>query len=560
MKQSKGGVAGRQLFLTGCAVIGAAWTSAARADCSVGGLTDVVNGATIVSAVTIPAAAGTPAYCDVIGQLNTTGQGARPGMAGFELRLPSSWNRKVLFWGVGGLAGSTYADFSANPVDLLESLPKGYATVITDEGHQGGDTDASFTPLNKTKGRPDDPARTDYEYRATHAAAVAAKQLAAAFYGKSVRRAYFDGCSNGGRQAMVEATRYPEDFDGIISGAPFLDLNVITAADAKAKALFATSDSYLPASALPGIDAKVMAACDAADGVADGLIQNPAVCKVKPGDLMLLPGQTNYLTTYISALRDPQKRVIYPGFAISDFANGGMDAWSVGFVLPTAPSSAEPWGNNGFSPAPIGFQFADHILQDYYALDPNYDYRSFPVSAAGVAKEAAIHAFDAKTGEADAATAPLYRRFIAEGRKLLWYHGLSDPALPAFRDYVLYEQMAQQHGGYSKLQGNVRFFGVPDMQHCGGGTGPNFFDTLGALEAWVEQGQAPQAIVAAHYPNNTPAAGVTPDRTMPLCPFPTQATYVSGDVKQASSWSCTPNKKMLDVGYDGTLAGLTASK
>ena len=535
------------------------WAGAARADCSVGGLSDIVTGATIVSAAPVSAAAPTPGFCDVVGTLNTTGEGAGPGMAGFELRLPSNWNGKVLVWSVGGLAGATYPDFSANPVDLTEALPKGYATAITDEGHQGGNTDASFTLLNKAKGRPDNPARVDYEYRATHQVTVAAKAFAAAFYGAPVKRAYFDGCSNGGRQAMVEATRYPEDFDGIIAGAPFLDLQVIAAADAKAKALFATSDSYLPASALPGIDAKVLAACDAVDGVADGLIQNPAACNVPPSSLGLTAGQTAFLTTYVSALRDRQKAVVYPGFAITDFANGGMDAWTVGTVVPTAPASAEPWGNTGFAPAPYGFQFADHILQDYYALDPSYDYRTFQVSAAGVAANAAIHAFDARTGKADAANAPMYDRFIKEGRKLIWYHGLSDPALPAFRDFVLYEQMAKLHRGYAALQANVRFFGVPDMQHCVGGPGPNFFDTLGALEAWVEQGQPPQAIVAAHYPNNAPAPGVAPDRTMPLCPFPTQASYGGGDVKAATSWSCAANTKMLGVGTDGTLAGLSPS-
>ena len=538
-----------------CAVAIVALAGTARAECSVSGLSDIVKGATIVSASTVAAAGTTPAYCSVVGKLVTTGDGTEPGSAGFDLRLPSNWNGKVLFWGVGGLAGSTYADFSANGVDLQEALPKGYATAITDEGHQGGGTDASFALL--AKGRPNWPARADYEFRATHQVTVAAKQFAAAFYGKPVRRAYFDGCSNGGRQAMVEATRYPEDFDGIIAGAPFLDLQVITGAAAKYKALFATPGSYLPASALPAIDAKVLAACDAADGVKDGLIQNPAACTVRPADLGLPPGQTADLTTYISALRDQKKHVLYPGFSITDFANGGMDEWSVGMVPPTAPDSAEPWGNKGFKPAPNGFQFTDHVLQDYFALDPSYDYRLFPVTAAGTATDKAMQAFDDRTSRADAAQAPLYDRFIAQGRKLIWYHGLSDPALPAFRDFVLYEQMAKRRHGYDALQANVRFFAVPDMQHCGNGPGPNLFDTLGPLEAWVEQGQAPQALLAAHYPNNKPAPGVAPDRTMPLCPFPAQANYAGGDVKAAKSWTCAANTKMLDVGLDGKLAGLS---
>ena len=529
-------------------------TSAARADCSAGALGEAVQGATIASAKTVAAAGATPAYCAVTGKLTTTGEGTAPGSAGFELRLPANWNGKILFWGVGGLAGATYPDFSANPVDLQAALPKGYATVITDEGHEGGGTDARFALV--AKGKPNWPARADYEFRATHQVTLAAKRYAQVYYGKPVARAYFDGCSNGGRQALVEATRYPEDFDGIIAGAPFLDLQVITGAAAKYKALFAKPDSYLPASALPALDAKVRAACDAADGVRDGLIQNPAACNVKPSDLGLPPDQTAELTTYVSALRDQKKRVIYPGFSITDFANGGMDRWSIGEVAPTAPESAEPWGNKGFKPAPTGFQFTDHILQYYFALDPDYDYRAFPVTAAGIATDKAIRAFGDKTSRADAARAPLYDRFLAQGRKMILYHGLSDPALPAFRSFVLYEELAKRHGGYGALQASVRFFAVPDMQHCLSGPGPNLFDTLGPLEAWVEQGKAPDALLALHYPNDKPAPGIAPDRTMPLCPFPTQASFSGGDVKAAASWSCKANTKMLDVGLDGALAGL----
>ncbi|VVB43688.1 Tannase and feruloyl esterase [Beijerinckiaceae bacterium RH AL1] len=551
----------RNLFLaSGLATLlgGLASTAPAHADCSVPGLSGTVKEATIAAASTVAAAGATPAYCKVEGKLATSGEGADPGSAGFELRLPTNWNGKVLFWGVGGLAGATYADFAANPVDLQAALPKGYATVITDEGHKGGGTDASFALL--AKGKPNWAARADYEFRATHQVTVAAKRLAAAYYSRPVTRAYFDGCSNGGRQAMVEATRYPEDFDGIIAGAPFLDLQVITAAAAKYKALFAKPESYLPASALPAIDAKVRAACDAADGVSDGLIQNPAACNVRTTDLGLSAPQATELTTYISALRDQGKRVIYPGFSITDFANGGMDRWSIGEVPPSAPNSPDPWGNKGFKPAPTGFQFTDHILQYYYALDPDYDYRAFPVTPEGTATDAAIRAFDSRTSRADAGRPGLYDRFIAQGRKMIWYHGLSDPALPPFRSFVLYEALAARHGGYDKLQGGLRFFAVPDMQHCGSGPGPNFFDTLGPLEAWVEQGKAPDALMAAHYPNDKPAPGVAPDRTMPLCPFPTQASYAGGDVKAAASWSCKANTRMLDVGLDGRLAGLPAHK
>jgi feruloyl esterase len=242
-----------------CAIVplasAAAQTSSGGGGCTVAALSGVVPGATIVSATTVAAASPVPAYCDVIGTLDTSGEGAPPGSAGFELRLPDNWNSKFLFFGVGGLGGSTYADFAGNPVDLAEALPKGYATAITDTGHLAGNTDASWALL--APGRPDRAKVADYYYRATHQATEAGKKLVEAYYGSSISNAYFDGCSNGGRQAMVEATRYPDDYDGIIAGAPFQDIRVILASTKNAKALFATPSSYLPATLLPAIDAAV---------------------------------------------------------------------------------------------------------------------------------------------------------------------------------------------------------------------------------------------------------------------------------------------------------------
>ena len=121
-------------------------------------------------------------------------------------------------------------------------------------------------------------------------------------------------------------------------------------------------------------------------------------------------------------------------------------------------------------------------------------------------------------------------------------------------------ELARAYGGYARLQDSMRFFAVPDMQHCVGGPGPDLFDALGPLEAWVEQGKPPQALLAAHFPGGKPAPGVAPDRTMPLCPFPTQASFLGGDVKRAASWSCAPNEKMLEVGEDGAMAGLTSAR
>ena len=534
--------------------------------CSVGALTGIVPGATIVSATSVAAASPTPAYCDVIGTLDTSDTGAPVGSAGFELRLPDNWNGKFLFFGVGGLAGSTYGDFAANPTDLAEALPKGFATAITDTGHLAGNTDASWALV--APGKPDRAKVADYYYRATHEVTVAGKQIVAAYYGSPIGQSYFDGCSNGGRQAMVEAARYPEDYDGIIAGAPFQDIRTILGGVKNAKALFATPSSYLPASLLPAIDAAVYAACDALDGATDGLIQNPAACTFTPSDLVCAAGQTsgcltqdqaNFLTTYISPVRDEAGNLVYPGFSITDLSNGGLDAWTVGTTPPTAPGTAEPWGNNGFAPAPYGFQFVDHIIKYLVTYDPTYDIFNYPIGLDGVVTPEGLALFDARTKAGSAAAPEDFQTFISQGRKLLWYHGYSDPALPPFRSVLLYEQLAAQApGSYAGLQGNVRLFMVPDMQHCGGGPGPNVFDTLSALDAWVTQGQAPDGIVATHYENNDPTKPVT--RAMPLCAFPAQAVYDgTGDVNQASSWSCAPNSKLLEVGSDGAQAGLTPS-
>ena len=538
---------------------------ATAATCSAAAVAAVAGpGVTIVSATPVPASPANPPYCDVKGSLVTTGDDAPDGLANFELWLPQTWNDKFLFWGVGGTAGSTYADFSANPVDLYLSLATGYATAITDTGHQGGATDAAWALVSP--GVPDTAKLTDYYHRATHQVTVAAKALVRGFYGAaSIKYSYFDGCSNGGRQAMVEATHYPDDYDGIIAGAPFMDIRTIIAGAKFAKVQLSSPADYIPASLLPVIDQAVYASCDAADGVQDGLIQNPAHCSFDPATLVcrngstsncLTPAQAHSFKSYISALRDQRGELIYPGFAPTDLSGGGMDAWTTGFVPPASFTANEPWGGTGFAPAPIGWQFVDHIMKFIVERDPSFDVRSFPVSTGGVVTDSALQLFDARTRAGDGDQLHRLHDFIQHGHKLIMYHGFSDPALPPFRTVKFYEQLAQLHQGYEALQDHVRLFMVPGMQHCGGGPGPNSFDTLTSLEQWTEANVPPDGIVAAHHVSNNPALGI--DRTMPLCKFPEQAQYAgSGDYNGAANWSCTANRKLLQVGTDGLAAGLT---
>ncbi len=191
----------------------------ARADCNPAALSALhVPNMNIASAVLVPAAPPNPEYCDVKGSVATSGEGADPGSANFEIMLPAKWNQKFIFNGVGGLAGSLTS--SANPADQQLFLAKGYATAITDTGHLIANPTWEYT----APGVPDTPKIIDYFYRAVHQVTLAAKMLVKDYYGaETIRRSYFDGCSNGGKMGLIEATRFPSDYDGIIAGSPWLD-------------------------------------------------------------------------------------------------------------------------------------------------------------------------------------------------------------------------------------------------------------------------------------------------------------------------------------------------
>jgi len=440
----------------GCGLALGAPAAQAAAACSVGGIEALgVDGVTVVSATAVPASGTTPAYCDVVGQLNTSGGGAPPGSAGFEMQFPDTWNNKFLFYGVGGFAGAAYADFSANFVDRQSALAKGYATAITDEGHLAGGTDASWALL--APGKPDKAKLADYYFRATHQVTAAGKRLTQGFYGQKLDAAYFDGCSNGGRQALVEATRFPGDYNGIIAGDPFFDIRSLIGAARLAKQQLSPA-TYIPATLLPTVDAAVNASCAKADGADDGLIQNPAACSFDPYSLVCKPGQeagclsngqADTLNTYFTATRNTVGSLVYPGFSVSNLAlsstgplaGGGGDVWSTGLVPPTDFNAAEPWGNAGFSPSPVGYQFGDHGIQDIVTEDPTFNIRDYPVSADGYIDDDTLATFDARTGAGTASDPGGYGRFIRRGGKLIIYHGYSDPALTPFRTTNLYDQL-----------------------------------------------------------------------------------------------------------------------
>lgn len=530
--------------------------------------------------VTVTAATGGgTAPCVVLGTVHTHGFGAPDGSARIQVTLPSSavWNQKFVQFGQGGFAGSLSA--STNAGDPGAASAAGYASAITDTGHTAGSTDARWALLSP--GVPDEAKLTDYYFRAVHQVAEAAKEIVSRYYGSSLRRAYFDGCSNGGRQAMVEATKFPDDFDGIISGDPFMDIRTILGGANFNKIQLASADVYIPATKLPMIDAAVYKSCDAADGVVDHLIQNPTKCSFDPKSLVtpsctgsdptcLTSGEANTLQKYLTALRDDDGKIVYTGQTVSDlsagpqgvldFSLGGMDFWTTGVVPPTVGFNApEPWDNNGFSPSPIGWQFTDHFIQYVVERDPTFDMRTY-IHNTGQVSDAELRLFDRRSEAGDGDVPEKLLRFIEKGKKLVIYHGTSDPALAATRTIKYYEDLAEKaEMSFAQLQENVRLFMVPGMHHCVGGPGPNFFDTLTPLDNWVDHGVKPDAILATHFVGNTPPAA---DRIMPLCKFPEEARYNgTGAVNSAASWSCPPNDRgMLEVGANGKSAGLGADR
>jgi feruloyl esterase len=320
--------------------------------------------------------------------------------------------------------------------------------------------------------------------------------------------------------------------------------------------------------------------------VKDGLIQNPAACHsdpntlVKPGCLVtdntcLSQGEADTLRAYFTAARDDDGNVVYPGGAISDLAKGpvgfsdvGADGWSTG-LLPAAAidfTAAEPWGPIGTGFQPIAWQFVDNITRFIVKRDANFETRHFDGAALQPFSDAALNLHDRRTRRGDADNADRFRRFIEKNKKLIIYHGFSDPALTAMRSVMFYQDLANDaENGIEETQDNVRLFLVPGMHHCLGGPGPNVFDTLTALENWVEHGAAPDGIIVAHFPGNA-AVGApgTQDRTMPLCMYPEEAqftldpnTATPAHINNAANWVCRPSdRRLLQVGLNGREAGL----
>ena len=467
-------------------------------------------------------------YCDVFGYVTTRHPG--PNHVNFELSLPAKGNGRFLFIGNGGFAGSStsFSDFA----DLARLTKAGFAIVRTDTGHDGEPFDASWALDDRAK-------QDDYLFRGVHVTARAGKTITRQYYGQ-LSRAYFAGCSNGGRQGLVEAQRYPSDFDGVIAGAPALGA-FVAGFNWNEQHLTADADSIIDWDKLALVDAAVRDNCDAIDGVVDGLIQDPRKCSFDHASLLctaandsncLTTGQVSSLTAIYAGAATADGRVVYSGFPKSDSAaDGSWAIWLSGFVPPDAPGAAKPWSEPTF-PA-LQWTFQDQALRYFVFSDPDYDFRDFDIDSNDLAEFHRV--WNRGGGEA---SDPDLSSFDKLGGKLIMYHGWNDPAVSALETIRYFEKVNEQRPGKSAAR-SARLFMVPGMEHCiGTGPGPNVFDPLVSLIDWVENGKAPDQIIASHFQDNDLTGKVT--RTMPLCPYPRTAVFKRGDVNNASNWRCHP--------------------
>lgn len=546
-----------------------------------------VASADMVPPTTIVLPAGTftvPAYCQVIGAVETNGDcpaagpfaapsgpnliGCNtPGSAKFRLKLPLVWNNHFLFEGCGGNCGSINAT-SVNPVDNAEALGLGYAVVNTNTGHdQDPNTvDLTWAVSQNTPPLVNNSAIIDFYYRAVHQVTVATKQYVQAYYSAPIDVAYFDGCSTGGRQSMMEGTRYPVDYNGLIVGDPAIAYHTGRTSTFKQAKAFIPTGTFIPPATVAQVDAAVKASCDAVDGVTDGLIQNSAACSFNISSLVpsvLTAAQAGALQSYILRETETAGLPLFPGMPISDLSTAGfLTATGGNDEIPTPPvdpTAAEPWGAlpTGGGLGPAAWSLGEGGIKTYVVenqhFDVNNDWPETVSPSANSISDATAALLYTQTGLGNSDDPFKLANFLKKGGKVIWYHGGSDSLITPFRSFWFYEQLASLNGGYGPTQDSVRMFIEPGMGHCGGGSTqtPNSFDTLQALHNWVTKGVAPEGIVATA-PNG---------RTMPLCKFPEEASYSgSGDVNLAANWTCNPSDtRMLAVGSNGTTAGADAA-
>jgi feruloyl esterase len=459
---------------------------------------------TLVSATTVAAANGVPAFCEVQATISPV-----PGSKiGAVYRLPAEWNGKVLGIGGGGFAGNVRAEAAA------EGLTRGYAVLQNDMGHPSPSAlDPSFAL--DADGKRNVEGIIDFGHRATHLATVVGKEVATRLYGRAPERAYWQGCSTGGRQGLAEVQRYPDDYDGVIAGAPVYTPMTYANAMLRVQMFHGRPGSNLTAAQVPLIRAAVLAACDANDGVADGILTDPRTCAWDPAALAcgassapqadcLSPAQVATVRTAYAGVRMKDGR-----YAAMPLMRGGEADW----VARMVGTPQQPRGMN----AVLGAPFMASIVK----ADARYDFMTFDPDRDWAELDGGIAA--AEVHQQNANIAP----FVARGGKLLLWHGFNDPGPSPLSTIAYYDAVLER---VPAAKDSTRLFLLPGVLHCSGGAGPDQFDSLTAIENWVERGVAPTEMVATK--QNSPLS-------RPLCPYPQLPHYKgTGDTNSAATFEC----------------------
>jgi feruloyl esterase len=429
------------------------------------------------------------------------------GVVGSEIRftllLPDEWNRKFFMGGGGGFVGTVQN--SAAP-----TVNAGYASVGTDTGHSGAGTDASWAYRNLER-------QLNFGYLAVHRTAEAAKAIIAHYYGAPPTRSYFSGCSRGGGQAFMEAQRFPDDFDGIIAGAPAYDWTGVAAQMIRnAQAAFPDPKKLdapvVTIDDLKLIESSVLDACDARDGVKDGIIDDPRQCAFDVDTLPLAEAKRRALKVLYSAAagRDGE---IYPGQPFGGEAQTGGWAWWIVGGAPQPPGQKEP---------SLQFAFGNGIMKYLVFNDPEWDYSAYDLAT--WKKDTALAATFLN------ATSPDLSAFKARGGRLILWHGWADPALTPLASIRYHDRVHAHDPGAREY---LRTFMMPGVLHCGGGPGPDAVDWPAAIADWVEHGKPPDRLVARKMVGGAVA------RSRPLCAYPQKAVYTgSGSTDDERNFVC----------------------
>jgi feruloyl esterase len=436
-----------------------------------------------------------PAFCRVAATLTPSSDSS----IRMEVWMPAeNWNGK--FQAVGNGAFNGNIGYPA----MMTALARGYATSSTDTGHTGGG--AAWAPGHPEK-------VIDFGWRAIHEMTVASKRIIATYYGGAPKLSYFNGCSAGGRQAMKAAQRFPDDFDGIVAGAPGGDwTGRASRAVQVAQRLEQNEAARLSSGDLQVLHGAVLNACDAGDGVKDGLIEDPKSCRFDPAVLQCKGAERS---SCLTTAQIDTVRLMY---------SAAVNSATRREVAGVQPGSELGWSDLGWtaSARATGLdQFRFLVFND-----PGWNIQKFNIDtdlarAEQVDKDT-INALD-----------PNLKPFIDSGGKLIQYHGWADPQISPENSTQYYTRVVKALGGAANVHGSYRLFMAPGMGHCGGGAGPNTFDMVAALEQWVEQGKAPDWISASH------STSGAVDRTRPLCPYPQVAVYNgTGSIDDAASFAC----------------------